>query len=135
MIPATFLAIFPMAWIANKTGAELEDDPVYRKRVSEGLVAQPASCEHYVPAQGAKTSVGIFLAAIVIVMVYATLISDQVGLISDPTIPRNEAIMAIMLGAAAAIVLVTHTTAAEILNTQVFRSGTVSYTHLRAHET
>ena len=123
MIPATFLAIFPMAWISNKSGAELEDDPVYRKRVSEGLVAQPASREHYVPPQGAKASVGIFLAAIVIVMVYATLISEQVGLIADPTIPRNEAIMAIMLGAAAAIVLVTRTTAAEILNTQVFRSG------------
>ena len=123
MIPATFFAIFPMAWIANKSGAELEDDPVYRKRVSEGLVAQPAACEHYVPPQGAKASVGIFLAAIVIVMVYATLISEQVGLIADPTIPRNEAIMAIMLGAAAAIVLVTRTTAAEILNTQVFRSG------------
>lgn len=56
-------------------------------------------------------------------MVYATLISEQVGLIQDPTIPRNEEIMAIMLGAAAAIVLVTRTTAAEILNTQVFRSG------------
>ena len=123
MIPATFLAIFPMAWIANRTGSELPQDPVYQRRLAEGLVAKPAARAHYVPPRGAKASVGIFLAAIAIVMVYATLISDQVGLIQDPTIPRNEAIMAIMLGAAAAIVLVTRTTAAEILNTQVFRSG------------
>lgn len=123
MLPATFLAIFPMAWIANLSGAELEDDPVYQERLAGGLVAKPAARENYVAPAGAKASVGIFLAAIVIVMVYATLISDQVGLIQNPTVPRNEAIMAIMLGAAAAILLATRTTAAEILNTQVFRSG------------
>ena len=123
MLPATFLAIFPMAWVANKVGPELDDDPVYHQRVKEGLVAKPGERADYVAPRGAKASVGIFLAAIVIVMVYATIISDQVGLIPNPTVPRNEAIMAIMLAAAAAIVLATRTTAAEILNTQVFRSG------------
>ena len=123
MLPATFLAIFPMAWVANKVGPELDDDPVYHQRVEEGLVAKPGERADYVAPRGAKASVAIFLAAIVIVMVYATIISDQVGLIPNPTVPRNEAIMAIMLAAAAAIVLATRTTAAEILNTQVFRSG------------
>ena len=123
MLPATFLAIFPMAWVANKVGPELDDDPVYHQRVKEGLVAKPGERADYVAPRGAKASVAIFLAAIVIVMVYATIISDQVGLIPNPTVPRNEAIMAIMLAAAAAIVLATRTTAAEILNTQVFRSG------------
>lgn len=123
MLPATFLAIFPTAWISNRLGKDLEDDPVYRDRLEHGLVSQPTPAAEYVAPKGAKASVGIFLAAIVIVMAYATLISEQVGLIPNPTIPRNEAIMAIMLAAAAVILLVTRQKSAEILNTQVFRSG------------
>ncbi|WKD57667.1 Anaerobic C4-dicarboxylate transporter DcuA [Corynebacterium capitovis DSM 44611] len=123
MIPATFLAIFPTAWLANRLGKNLRDDPEYQRRVEAGLVSHPAPASEYVAPKGAKASVLIFVIAIVLVMAYATLISDQVGLIANPTIPRNEAIMAIMLAAAAAILLVTRSSAAEILNTQVFRSG------------
>ena len=123
MIPATFLAIFPTAWVANRMGRDLDEDPVYQARLHDGLVAAPGGTDTLRIKEGAKTSVWIFLAAIVVVMVYATLISDQIGLVEEPTIPRNEAIMAIMLAAAAAIVLVTKQTAAEVLNTQVFRSG------------
>lgn len=123
MIPATFLAIFPTAWLANRLGRNLEDDPVYKQRRADGLVSTPTSASEFVPRTGAKTSVGIFLAAILIVVVYATLISDQIGLIPNPTLPRNEAIMAIMLSAAALIVGVTGHKSAEVLTTQVFRSG------------
>lgn len=123
MIPATFLAIFPTAWVANRQGAELADDPVYRRRLADGLVNMRAPQEGHAAPAGAKAPVGIFLAAIAIVIVYATVTSEQVGLIADPTIPRNEAIMSIMLGAAVTILLVTRKDPAEILNTQVFRSG------------
>ena len=123
MIPATFLAIFPTAWIANRMGRDLEEDPVYQQRLRDGLVAAPTGDTNVATKPGAKTSVVIFLVAILVVMVYATLISDQIGLIQDPTIPRNEAIMAIMLAAAAVILLTTKSQAAEVLNTQVFKSG------------
>ncbi|MCG7253162.1 MULTISPECIES: anaerobic C4-dicarboxylate transporter [Corynebacterium] len=123
MLPATLLAIFPTAWLANRLGKDLEDDPVYQQRVADGLVAQPQASAEFAPKAGAKTSVGIFVAAILIVMAYATLISDQIGLIPNPTVPRNEAIMAIMLSAAAIILWVTKHAAAEVLTTQVFRSG------------
>ncbi|MCH6196099.1 anaerobic C4-dicarboxylate transporter [Corynebacterium mastitidis] len=122
VIPATFLAIFPTAWLCNRLGKDLEEDPVYRERMEQGLVAEPKIAA-YTPTRSAKASVGIFLAAIVLVVLYATLTSAQVGLISDPTLPRNEAIMALMLSAATAIVMVTRIPAADILNTQVFRSG------------
>ncbi|UIZ93155.1 anaerobic C4-dicarboxylate transporter [Corynebacterium sp. CNCTC7651] len=123
MIPATFLAIFPTAWIANRMGRDLEEDPVYQQRLRDGLVAAPTGHTNVATKPGAKTSVVIFLVAILVVMVYATLISDQIGLIQDPTIPRNEAIMAIMLAAAAVILLTSKSQAAEVLNTQVFKSG------------
>ena len=123
MIPATFLAIFPTALLTNRMGSELLDDPVYQDRLAKGL-ARATQCQgHWQPRPGAKASVWIFLAAIVGVMLYATAISEQVGLIADPTLPRNEAIMTIMLGAATVIVLATRIPADEIVKTQVFRSG------------
>lgn len=125
MIPATFLAIFPTARVANRLGKDLEDDPVYQQRLRGGLVAPPAASSEDSGADkpGARASVWVFVAAIVVVMIYATLISDQIGLIKDPTIPRSEAIMAIMLTAAACILLISKEKAAKVLNTQVFRSG------------
>lgn len=65
----------------------------------------------------------IFLAAIVIVMAWATITSDQVGLIAEPTLPRNEAIMTVMLTAATIIVMLTKVPAGDVLNTPVFKSG------------
>ena len=123
LIPATFLSIFPAAWIANRAGAELEDDPVYQERKAQGLVKMPQGSQNYSPMQGAKTSVIIFLVAIVIVMLWATLTSSQVGLIEEPTLPRNEAIMTVMLTAATLIVMITKISAGDVLNTPVFKSG------------
>lgn len=123
LIPATFLAIFPAAWLANRSGVELEDDPVYQERKAQGLVKMPQGSTNYTPVQGAKTSVIIFLVAIVIVMLWATLTSSQVGLIEEPTLPRNEAIMTVMLTAATLIVMVTKIAAGDVLNTPVFKSG------------
>ena len=123
MVPATFLAIIPTAWLVNRLGPELEDDPVYRQRLARGLVSKPSGLAAYTAPRGAKASVGIFLGAIALVVLYATAISEQVGLIADPAIPRNEAIMAIMLAAGTLIVLISKVPAAELLTTQVFRSG------------
>ena len=122
-IPSTFLAIFPTAFLCNHLGKELEDDPVYKDRLARGLVQAPTRQKDYTAPKGAKLSVGIFLAAIVIVMAYATLISDQIGLIQNPTLPRNEAIMSIMLGAATIIIIACKLKAGEVLNQQVFKSG------------
>ncbi|WP_394280581.1 anaerobic C4-dicarboxylate transporter [Corynebacterium sp.] len=123
MMLSTFLAIFPTAFVANRLGKELDDDPVYQDRVARGLVGTPQAAGDYVAPKGAKASVGVFLVAIIAVMLYATAISEQVGLIADPTLPRNEAIMTIMLAAATVILLITKVPAADILTTQVFRSG------------
>lgn len=123
VIPATFLAIFPTAFVANHLGKDLEDDPIYQQRLAAGRVKEPAGTSNYTPTREAKLSVGLFLGAIVIVMAYATAISEQVGLISDPTLPRNEAIMSLMLATATAIVVSCKLHAADILDTQVFKAG------------
>lgn len=123
MIPATFLAIIPTSLLTNRLGKELEDDAVFQDRLAKGLVREPVAQSTWVPPKGARASVWIFLVAIIGVMLYATAISEQVGLITDPALPRNEAIMTIMLAAATVMVLITRIPADEIIKTQVFRSG------------
>ncbi|WP_448855740.1 anaerobic C4-dicarboxylate transporter [Corynebacterium camporealensis] len=123
LIPATFLAIFPAAWLANREGKELADDPAYQERMAAGLVKKPVAGTDFTPPKGAKASVIIFIIAILVVMIWATLTSEQIGLIAEPTLPRNEAIMTVMLTAATVIVMMTKIPAADVLNTQVFKSG------------
>lgn len=123
VIPSSFLAIFPAAFITNHLGRELNDDPIYHDRVAQGLVKPTTGRDDYVPTKTAQRSVWIFLTAIVAVMVYATLSSDQVGIITNPTLPRNEAIIALMLATATVITIVCKLPSAEILTTPVFKSG------------
>lgn len=123
VIPTTLVAIILTAIITNIIGGgPLADDPVYQERLKKGLVKLQGSEKRDIKP-GAKLSVGVFLAAIVIIVTYATLISKKVGIITDPTIGRNHAIMAIMLLAATVIVLLTKIDANKITNAATFKSG------------
>ncbi|WP_206680345.1 anaerobic C4-dicarboxylate transporter family protein [Flaviflexus huanghaiensis] len=121
-IPSTFLAVMLTSFLVNFLGKPLEQDPVYQERMARGLV-QFRGAHEYVGKKGAKTSVFIFLAAIILVVVYAASISENLQLIEDPTLPRNEAIMSIMLATAMVITIVTKIKPAVILNMQTFKSG------------
>ncbi|MDB1124182.1 anaerobic C4-dicarboxylate transporter [Vibrio algarum] len=121
-IPTTFVACMVGAFVANMMGGELKDDPVYQERLAKGLIKiQGATQRDILPS--AKTSVYIFFVAIVAVVSYATMISGTVGLIENPTIGRNHAIMAIMLTAATGIVMMTKIDASKIANAATFKSG------------
>ncbi|MGR6841607.1 anaerobic C4-dicarboxylate transporter [Aliivibrio wodanis] len=121
-IPSTFLACMVGAFVANFLGCELKDDPVYQERLEKGLIKMNGAGKREI-LPTAKASVYIFCVAIVAVVAYATMISGSVGLIENPTIGRNEAIMALMLTAAAAIVTFTKIDASKIANAATFKSG------------
>ena len=72
---------------------------------------------------GAKMSVLIFLFGLVGVMGYATAISKNVGLITDPVMTRDQAIIAFMLSTAAVIVLLCKASTSEVLSASTFKSG------------
>ncbi len=59
----------------------------------------------------------------IMAVVYATLVSDKVGVIENPVLTRDSAIFAFMLSAACLITLVTHIDTNHILNAQTFKSG------------
>ena len=79
--------------------------------------------EDRVIARKAKLSVVIFLIGLLSVMGYATAISKNVGLITDPVMTRDQAIIAFMLSTAAIIVLACKANTDQILKASTFKSG------------
>ncbi|CCN73520.1 Anaerobic C4-dicarboxylate transporter dcuA [Vibrio nigripulchritudo SFn27] len=121
-IPTTFVACMVGAFVSNFLGSELKDDPIYQDRLAKGLIKMQGTQKREI-LPTAKVSVYIFFAAIIAVVAYATMISNAVGLIEDPAIGRNQAIMALMLTAATAIVMITKIDASKIANAATFKSG------------
>ncbi|GLP95706.1 anaerobic C4-dicarboxylate transporter [Paraferrimonas sedimenticola] len=121
-IPASLFAVLIAALVTNFLGLELSKDPIYQERLAAGLVSS-ASRESQQVKPGAKRSVAIFLMGILLVVAYATAISDKVGLISDPILSRDQAIMCFMLSIATLISLVCRFDVAQITNAATFKSG------------
>ncbi len=75
------------------------------------------------PVAASKRSVLIFLAGLVAVLGYATAISEKVGLIAEPVMTRDAAIISIMLSVATLIVVACKVQPSEILSASTFKSG------------
>ena len=122
-IPSTFLAVMLAAVVTNFLGKELKDDPVYQERLAKGLVSKPSESQQREMKPGARISVLIFLLGLIGVVSYATAISGNVGLIKDPVLPRDQAIMTIMLTVATLIALICKINTNDVLNAATFKSG------------
>ena len=121
-IPSTLLAVVLASLVTNRLGKDLDADEAYQQRLARGEIQFRERTE-FVAAPGARRSVLVFLAGIVLVMGYATAVSENVGLISDPALPRNDAILVIMLTVATVITLTCKVSTAKILEMSTFRSG------------
>ncbi|ORM73784.1 C4-dicarboxylate ABC transporter [Pantoea wallisii] len=121
-LPSTMAAIFCAAIITNFLGKELKDDEVYQARLAKGEVTLRGE-QVYQIKPGAKRAVLLFLIGIIAVVLYATAISDSVGLIANPLLPRNEAIVVFMLTVATLICLTCKIDTGEILSASTFKSG------------
>ncbi len=128
-IPSTFLACMATAAIMMaldrvRGRSRLDQVPEYRRRLAAGTVRPPRGADAERELRpGARRSVVVFLAGLVAVMTYATVISDTVGLVEDPVMGRDAAIIAIMLSVAALIALTCRLETGEVLGASTFRSG------------
>ena len=124
VIPTTFIGLAVGAVVAARQGSDLKDDPVYRERLDKGLVRPSAAVtDDYRPTRSAVPSLLIFLAALVLVVAYATVTSQEVGIISNPPMSSTLAIMTIMLTTAAVICLMARRPTASIASQDTFRAG------------
>lgn len=110
------------AVVASRQGVELQDDPVYQERLAKGLVERRERTA-FVARPRALLSLIIFAAALLVVVLYSTAVSDSVGLIQDPTITRSGAIMTFMLLAGLLIAVLCKIDVSTVITQQTFRSG------------
>ena len=102
---------------------KLENDPVYRERLAAGLIEAPKGEIVKELKPFAKRSVGIFLLGVIAVVLYASAISPAVGLIKPVIVPRDAAIMSIMLAIGTIITMTCKIQIGNVASTSVFKSG------------
>ena len=118
------LTAFVMTKIQNM---DLESDPVYKERLAKGLVKIGQGAAHTELKPFAKRSVGIFLIGVLFVVLYASAISPAIGLISPVIVPRDAAIMSLMLLVATLITICCKVDISDIASeSSVFKSGMVA---------
>ena len=117
------LTSFVMTLCSNMN---LDSDPVYKDRLAKGLVKAVSDETKTQLKPYAKRSVLIFLIGVVCVVLYASAISPAVGLIKPVVVPRDAAIMSLMLLVGALITVLCKIEIGKIADCSVFKSGMVA---------
>lgn len=126
-ILTTFLGCMITSFIMTHTSKmDLSKDPIYQERLKEGLVKPPVGLQDMKITSSAKLSVWIFLIGVLCVVFYASAISPAVGLIKPVVVPRDAAIMSLMLAVGALITILCKVKLGDIAGTSVFKSGMVA---------
>lgn len=127
-IPATLVGVIIGALSCMKKGVELEKDPAYLKRLSEGLVT-PSGSAGKSPKDfdwRSKISVVLFLFATVLIVIFGSIPTLRPDFLVDgQTIKMNmpAVIEIFMLSIAAIILLVTGTDGVKAAKGSVFSAG------------
>jgi len=130
-IPSSLVAILVAAFVQNRVGKELEDDPEYQRRVSEGLI-NPEEEQKVLqqlekePNKYSRRAVLAFLLGVLLVVMFGCFPSlrpsyEVNGVMQK--ISMTSTIEIIMMGIAALILFVGHTTPKEAAKGSVFASG------------
>ena len=123
----TFLGCMITAFIMTHISKmDLASDAIYQERLKEGLVKPPVGLKDMTITPSAKLSVWIFLIGVLCVVFYASAISPAVGLIKPVIVPRDAAIMSLMLAVGALITVLCKVNLGDVAGTSVFKSGMVA---------
>lgn len=128
-IPATILSILAGAFVVNKMGRELEDDPVYIEKMNNGLIPVLTAKEQNAIAdkKEAKLSVAIFLLGSVLVVLLGTFswlrpdVVNEAGKVTK--LDMTNAIEIVMLSISALMVVTCKVDVNKIITGSVFRNG------------
>jgi len=133
-VPSALVAIMVMAFVQNKLGKELADDPVYQEKLKAGLIAPPKSekaAGEPLPElpKGAALSAYLFLAGVVLVVLTAfpafqQMVPDGEG--GMVAVSATTIIQIIMFAVALLIVIFTKIEPGSIPKQSVFGSGVVA---------
>ena len=130
-IPASFIAILVSAFVQNRVGKELEDDPEYQRRVREGLIDPEAEAKvmeqmTQKPAPHAKRAVLAFLLGVVLVVIFGSAPSLRPSFEVDgvtKTLSMPETIEILMMSIAALILIVGKANVKKAVSGNIFGAG------------
>ena len=130
-IPASLIAILVAAFVQNRVGKELEDDPEYQRRVREGLINPEAEAKamqqmEQSPNPRAKWSVLAFLLGVVLVIIFGSVPSLRPSYEVDGVIERlsmPETIEILMMSIAALILIVGKASVKKAVSGNIFGAG------------
>lgn len=124
-IPATLIGTIVAAFSVIKKGKELADDPEFQARVRDGRIEDFANKkkEEIAITKEAKISVGIFLTAMVGIVLLGAVNKLVPSFADGSKLPLTTVIEIFMLVAAAIMVLATRLDSNKILDQPVFRTG------------
>lgn len=123
VIPSTLLAILLMSFLVTMFfNSKLSDDPVYRKRLEEGLIELRGERVVTIKPR-AKFSVLLFLVGVLSIVAYAIVNSPSLGLVAKPLMNTTSAILIIMLSVATLTTLLCRVDTDSILNSSTFKAG------------
>ena len=128
-IPSSLIAIIVAAFVQNRVGKELEDDPEYQRRVREGLI-QPVDEVQTQPQTAlnprAKWSVLAFLLGVVLVVLFGSVPAlrpsfEVDGVMKPLSMPQTIEI--VMMSIAALILLVGKADVKAAVSGTIFSAG------------
>ena len=126
-IVTTFIGCMITSYVMTLcSNMDLDSDPVYKDRLAKGLVKAVSDETKTQLKPYAKRSVLIFLIGVVCVVLYASAISPAVGLIKPVVVPRDAAIMSLMLLVGTLITVLCKIEIGKIADCSVFKSGMVA---------
>ncbi|MEG9481158.1 anaerobic C4-dicarboxylate transporter [Mannheimia sp. HC-2023] len=126
-LPASFIASMVAAFVASKQGVELQDDTVYLERLKAGLVSPSNnSSSQFTARKGAKLSIGIFLAATVLVVLFAAVPGLKPVYESGKSMSTRDIIIVMMLASSCLMMLAGRIKPDSIVTSSIFRSGMTS---------
>ena len=130
-IPASLIAILVSAFVQNRVGKELEDDPEYQRRVREGMIDPEAEAKvmseiEQNPNPRAKWSVLAFLLGVVLVVIFGSAPSLRPSFEADGVVTKlsmPETIEILMMSIAALILIVGKASVKKAVSGNIFSAG------------
>ena len=130
-IPASLIAILVSAFVQNRVGKELEDDPEYQRRVREGMIDPEAEAKvmseiEQNPNPRAKWSVLAFLLGVVLLVIFGSVPSLRPTYEADGVVTRlsmPETIEILMMSIAALILIVGKASVKKAVSGNIFDAG------------
>ena len=123
VLPSTFLAVLVMSLIISWCfDSKLSNDPIYRKRLKEGLITLRGDKQVEIK-KGAQASVWMFLLGVIAVVIYAIVNSPSLGLVEKPLMNTTNATLIIMLSVATLTTIICRVDTDNVLNSSTFKAG------------